>query len=99
MIKIQLADRVRSLPPYLFASIDRMKQEAVARGVDRIDLSIGDPDIPTPGHIIDAMKNAVDNPEYHRYPSYEGMLLFREAVAGWYHKRFNVDLDVNAEVM
>ncbi len=99
MIKIQLADRVKSLPPYLFASIDRMKQEAVSRGVDLIDLSIGDPDIPTPGHIIDAMKNAVDNPEYHRYPSYEGMLLFREAVAGWYGKRFNVDLDLKEEVI
>ncbi|MGO9015373.1 MAG: LL-diaminopimelate aminotransferase [Dissulfurispiraceae bacterium] len=99
MIKVQLADRVKSLPPYLFASIDRMKQEAVSRGVDLIDLSIGDPDIPTPGHIIDAMKNAVDNPEYHRYPSYEGMLLFREAVAGWYGKRFNVDLDMKEEVI
>ncbi len=99
MIKVQLADRVKSLPPYLFASIDRMKQEAVSRGVDHIDLSIGDPDIPTPGHIIDAMKNAVDNPEYHRYPSYEGMLLFREAVAGWYGKRFNVDLDMKEEVI
>ncbi len=99
MIKVQLADRVKSLPPYLFASIDRMKQEAVSRGVDLIDLSIGDPDIPTPGHIIDAMKNAVDNPEYHRYHSYEGMLLFREAVAGWYGKRFNVDLDMKEEVI
>jgi len=99
MIKVQLADRVKSLPPYLFASIDRMKQEAVSRGVDLIDLSIGDPDIPTPGHIIDAMKSAVDNPEYHRYPSYEGMLLFREAVAGWYGKRFNVDLDMKEEVI
>ena len=99
MIKVQLADRVKNLPPYLFASIDRMKQETVSRGVDLIDLSIGDPDIPTPGHIIDAMKSAVDNPEYHRYPSYEGMLLFREAVAGWYGKRFNVDLDMKEEVI
>jgi LL-diaminopimelate aminotransferase len=99
MIKVQLADRVRSLPPYLFASIDRMKQEAVSKGVDLIDLSIGDPDIPTPGHIIDAMKSAVDNPEYHRYPSYEGMLSFRGAVAGWYGQRFNVDLDIKTEVI
>jgi len=99
MIKVQLADRVKSLPPYLFASIDRMKQEAVSRGVDLIDLSIGDPDIPTPGHIIDAMKSAVDNPENHRYPSYEGMLLFRQAVAGWYGHRFNVDIDPKTEVI
>ena len=99
MIKVQLADRVNSLPPYLFASIDSMKQEAVSKGVDLIDLSIGDPDLPTPGHIIDAMKSAVDNPEHHRYPSYEGMLLFREAVAGWYGNRFNVDLDLKTEVI
>src|SRR5208283_1914229 len=99
MIKVQLADRVKNMPPYLFASIDRMKQEAVSRGVDLIDLSIGDPDIPTPGHIIDAMKNALDNPEHHRYPSYEGMLLFREAVADWYRKRFSVDLDMKDEVI
>ncbi|HKN18431.1 MAG TPA: LL-diaminopimelate aminotransferase [Dissulfurispiraceae bacterium] len=99
MIKVQLADRVKSLPPYLFASIDRMKQEAVSKGVDLIDLSIGDPDLPTLGHIIDAMKRAVDNPEHHRYPSYEGMLLFREAVAGWYGNRFNVDLDPKTEVI
>src|SRR5208337_5300022 len=99
MIKVQLADRGKNMPPYLFASIDRMKQEAVSRGVDLIDLSIGDPDIPTPGHIIDAMKSAVDNPENHRYPSYEGMLLFRQAVAGWYGHRFNVDIDPKTEVI
>ena len=99
MIKVRLADRVKSLPPYLFASIDKMKQEALSKGVDLIDLSIGDPDIPTPGHIIDAMKIAVDKPEHHRYPSYEGMLLFRKAVAGWYGQRFNVDLDHKTEVI
>ncbi len=73
-INIELASRVKNLPPYLFATIDKMKQEAIAKGVDLIDLSIGDPDIPTPGHIVEAMKTAVGKAEHHRYPSYEGML-------------------------
>lgn len=96
---VVLADRVKNLPPYLFAAIDRMKQEAVKKGVDLIDLSIGDPDIPTPGHIVQRMKKAVENPAHHRYPSYEGMLSFRQAVADWYKKRFNVNLDPKTEVL
>ncbi|HMK55170.1 MAG TPA: LL-diaminopimelate aminotransferase [Dissulfurispiraceae bacterium] len=99
MIRIELADRVKNLPPYLFAAIDKMKQDALAKGVDVIDLSIGDPDIPTPSHIVEAMKKAVEKPEHHRYPSYEGMLSYREAVAGWYRRRFNVDLDPKTEVL
>ena len=86
MISVQLSDRVKNLPPYLFAAIDKMKQDALGKGVDLIDLSIGDPDIPTPEHIVDAMKKAVEKPVHHRYPSYEGMLSFRQAVAGWYKK-------------
>jgi LL-diaminopimelate aminotransferase len=98
-ITVELASRVKNLPPYLFATIDKMKQEARAKGVDLIDISIGDPDIPTPKHIVDAMKKAVENPEHHRYPSYEGMLSFRQAVAAWYKSRFNVDLDAKTEVL
>src|SRR5512139_2631877 len=96
---VELAERVKSLPPYLFAAIDKMKQDALAKGVDLIDLSIGDPDIPTPGHIVDAMKRAVERPGNHRYPSYEGMLLYREAVANWYRDRFGVPLDPRTEVL
>ncbi|NJD54995.1 MAG: LL-diaminopimelate aminotransferase [Nitrospirae bacterium] len=96
---VELASRVKSLPPYLFATIDRMKQDAKAKGVDLIDLSIGDPDIPTPTHIVDAMKTAVGKPEHHRYPSYEGMFSFREAVAAWYQRRFQVSLDAGNEVL
>ncbi|MBI5098466.1 MAG: LL-diaminopimelate aminotransferase [Nitrospirae bacterium] len=96
---IDLSHRVKDLPPYLFAAIDKMKQEAVRKGVDLIDLSIGDPDIPTPKHIVQKMKKAVENPAHHRYPSYEGMLSFRQAVAGWYKKRFNVSLDAKTEVL
>ncbi|MBI5409421.1 MAG: LL-diaminopimelate aminotransferase [Nitrospirae bacterium] len=98
-MSIELATRVKHLPPYLFAAIDKMKQEAVRKGVDLIDLSIGDPDIPTPKHIVQRMKKAVGNPAHHRYPSYEGMLSFREAVAEWYKKRFNVKLDPKTEVL
>jgi len=96
---VELAERVKNLPPYLFAAIDRMKQGAMAKGVDLIDLSIGDPDIPTPGNIVDAMKRAVERPGNHRYPSYEGMLIYREAVAGWYMKRFGAVLDPRTEIL
>lgn len=99
MTRFELADRVKNLPPYLFASIDRMKAEAKEKGVDLIDLSIGDPDIPTPANIVETMKRAVENPINHRYPSYEGMPSFRRAVATWYKRRFNVDLDPSAEVL
>jgi LL-diaminopimelate aminotransferase len=95
----ELALRVKHLPPYLFASIDKMKQKSMAKGTDLIDLSIGDPDIPTPAVIVDAMKKAVEKPAHHRYPSYEGMLTFREAVARWYKKRFYVKLDPRTEVL
>jgi LL-diaminopimelate aminotransferase len=95
----ELAKRVKDLPPYLFATIDRMKQQAIAQGVDLIDMSVGDPDLPTPLHIIQRMKKAVHNPAHHRYPSYEGMLSFREAVADWYRKRFKVSLNPETEVL
>ncbi|MBA3060490.1 MAG: LL-diaminopimelate aminotransferase, partial [Nitrospirae bacterium] len=98
-MSVQLSNRVKNLPPYLFAAIDKMKQDALAKGIDLIDLSIGDPDIPTPAHIFNAMKKAVENPAHHRYPSYEGMLSYRDAVAGWYKKRFNVSLDPKTEVL
>ncbi len=98
-ISVTLADRVRNLPPYLFAKIDAMKRKAIAEGADLIDLSIGDPDIPTPSHIVEAMKVAVEKPQNHRYPSYEGMYEYRKAVAEWYQRRFNVKLDPETEVL
>ena len=96
---IEPAKRVKDLPPYLFAIIDRMKEKALAKGVDLIDLSIGDPDMPTPKHIIERMRKAVKNPAHHQYPSYIGMLSFRQAVADWYKKRFNVSLNPGTEVL
>jgi LL-diaminopimelate aminotransferase len=98
-VSFELASRIKHLPPYLFASIDKMKQKALEKGADLIDLSIGDPDIPTPSKIVNAMKKAVENPVNYRYPSYEGMLPFREAVAKWYKKRFGAKLNPQTEVL
>ncbi|HDH02513.1 MAG TPA: LL-diaminopimelate aminotransferase [Nitrospirae bacterium] len=98
-MRIELADRIKNLPPYLFARIDGMKTEARNRGVDLIDMSIGDPDMPTPQHIVEAMKVAVEKPEHHKYPSYDGMPSYREAVSRWYTKRFNISLDPEQEVL
>ncbi|MBI4596118.1 MAG: LL-diaminopimelate aminotransferase, partial [Candidatus Tectomicrobia bacterium] len=99
MIKYPLAERLSQLPPYLFAAIDKMKQEAKDRGVDIIDLGIGDPDQPTPGHIIEHLSEGARKAINHRYPSYEGLLAFREAVANWYNRRFGVKLDAKTEVL
>jgi LL-diaminopimelate aminotransferase len=93
------AERLGKLPPYLFKEIDRKKAEVEAKGVDIIDLGVGDPDIPTPPHIIEALKKAADNPANHRYPSYSGMGDFKDVVARWYQKRFGVELDPGSEVV
>ncbi len=99
MERFEKAERLKQLPPYLFKEIDRKKAEVKARGVDIIDLGVGDPDLPTPEHIIGEMKRAVDDPENHQYPSYSGMSDFKEAVAWWYGERFNVALDLDSEVV
>ncbi|HPD75425.1 MAG TPA: LL-diaminopimelate aminotransferase [Methanoregulaceae archaeon] len=93
------ASRMSSLPPYLFARIDEMKAEQVKKGVDIIDLGVGDPDLATPGHIVAALCDAAKDPENHHYPSYAGMQEYRDAVAGWYKKRFSVSLDAGREVI
>ncbi|MDX1778203.1 MAG: aminotransferase class I/II-fold pyridoxal phosphate-dependent enzyme, partial [Thermodesulfobacteriota bacterium] len=99
MTTIEKADRIKNLPPYLFAKIDQMKEEVIQKGVDIIDLGVGDPDLPTPPHIIKALQTAAQDPQNHRYPSYTGMLAFRDAVAQWYQKRFKVQLDPKTEVI
>lgn len=98
-MKIEQADRLKALPPYLFAELDRMKAEVAARGIDIISLGVGDPDLPTLPNIVARLKTAVDNPVHHRYPSYEGMPSFRQAVAQWYGERFGVTLDPAHEVV
>jgi LL-diaminopimelate aminotransferase len=91
--------RLQQLPPYVFAELDRMKQEQVKKGVDIISLGIGDPDLPTPPHIIHALAQAAADPKNHQYPSYEGMLGFRRAAADWYRQRFGATLDPATEVL
>jgi LL-diaminopimelate aminotransferase len=98
-MNVSYSERLKQLPPYLFAKIDRLKQEAAGRGVDIIDLGIGDPDIATPSHIVEALKRAAERPKNHRYPSYIGMATFREAVSSWYERRFDVKLDPKKEVL
>ena len=93
------SQRLQGLPPYLFAELDRMKQEQVKKGVDVISFGIGDPDLPTPPHIIQALAAAAADPKNHQYPSYEGMLTFRKAAADWYRTRFGVSLDPATEVL
>jgi len=96
---ITFAERIRTLPPYLFAAIDEMKQQAIARGVDIINLGVGDPDLPTPAPIIERLQHAAADPKNHQYPSYNGLFSFRTAVAGWYRRRFGVTIDPTSEVL
>ena len=96
---IEKAQRLKKLPPYLFKEIDRKKEEVMSRGVDIIDLGVGDPDLPTPAHIIKALTRAAEDPANHRYPSYSGMHDFKYAVTEWYRERFGVELDPHMEVV
>ncbi|MDH4139882.1 MAG: LL-diaminopimelate aminotransferase [Coriobacteriia bacterium] len=96
---MRTAQRMANLPPYLFAEIDRKKEAKVAQGIDVISLGIGDPDQPTPDHIVDAMAKAIRNPANHRYPSYPGAKRYREACAQWMQNRFGVDVDADTEVL
>ncbi len=93
------ADRMGELPPYLFARIDEMKANKIRSGVDVIDLGVGDPDLPTPDHIVEELCRAARDPANHHYPSYAGMTEYRAAVAGWYRKRFGIELDPGTEVL
>ena len=98
-MRIEMAKRIDQIPPYLFAEIDKRKEEMRKKGIDLIDLGIGDPDLPTPKPIIERLKKAAENPKNHRYPSYEGMIEFRTAVAQWYERRFGIKLDPETEVL
>lgn len=93
------AERIRSLPPYLFAEIDRAKREMAAKGADIISLGIGDPDTPTPAHIVEALARAAREPCNHCYPEYQGLPEFREAAVEYCRRRFGLDLDPQTEVL
>jgi len=95
----QRAKRLDAIPPYLFAEIARVKREAIARGADVIDLGIGDPDLPTPAGVIEALTNAVKNPATHRYDETAmGWTSFLEAACKWYGREFNVNIDPKSEI-
>ena len=96
---MKLAQRVQELPPYLFVAISRKIAEKRAQGVDVISFAIGDPDLPTPPHIIDALVEAARDPANHHYPETEGLPEFRRAIAAWYERRFGLSLDPDKEVV
>lgn len=98
-IRIIESDRLKKLPPYLFAEIDRLKKEALEAGRDIIDLGVGDPDQPTPHHIIEKLYEAAKDPANHRYALDLGLAPLRGAIAAWYERRFKVSLDPDREVL
>ena len=93
------AKRVQQLPPYLFVGISRIIAAKRAQGIDVVDFGIGDPDIPTPEPVLDALKSGSDKPANHRYPESEGLPEFRQAVTDWYGRRFGVELDPATEAI
>jgi len=95
----KVAERIRTLPPYLFATIDELKNEVKKSGVDLIDLGIGDPDLPTPIEIVKSMQKATKDSSNHRYPSYQGSFDFRNSCAKYVKKRIGVNLDPDKEVL
>ena len=95
---MRLARRIETLPPYLFAELDKKIAAKRAQGIDVISLAIGDPDRPTPPHIVKVMQDAAADPSAHQYPSYYGLPEFRRAVAEWYQSRFDVTLDADTQV-
>jgi LL-diaminopimelate aminotransferase len=96
---MRFSQRVQGLPPYLFAGIERKIAERRAAGCDVISLGIGDPDLPTPAHIVSALAQGANDPATHQYPSNQGELAFREAVASFYSSRFGVLLDPATEIV
>jgi len=96
---MKLSSRMDNLLPYLFVGISRKIAAKKARGEEVISFAIGDPDLPTPDHIIRALNLAAKDPENHHYPESEGLLEFRRSVAQWYHERFGVTLDPEKEVV
>jgi len=96
---IETADRLKQLPPYLFVGIDNKKRELVEKGLDVIDLGVGDPDLGTPKFIIDKMAEAIYDPANHRYPFQRGVLEFRAQAARWLKARFDIEFDPETEIL
>ena len=98
-MNFQLARRIGAIPPYIFAHIDALKLEERAKGKDLIELGIGDPDLPTPPHIVRALQEAAADPATHRYPAYVGLAEFRAAAARFCKRRFGIAVDADREVV
>ena len=96
---MNFARRIEKLPPYLFAEINRKIAEKRSQGVDVISFGIGDPDLPTPQHLIESLREASLDAANHRYPETGGLPELREAIARWYERRFGVSLDPQREVL
>ncbi len=91
--------RIKRLPPYVFAVVNDLKYQARRRGEDIIDLGMGNPDLPTPKHIVDKLVEAARNPKNHRYSASRGIKKLREAIANWYKRRYDVDIDPETEAI
>lgn len=96
---MKLSDRLKKIPPYLFAEVDRKIAERKAQGVDVISFGVGDPDVPTPDNVIETLRDESRRPENHRYPSYNGLEEFRQSAAAWVERRFGVKFDPDTEVL
>ncbi len=93
------AERLSALPPYVFARLDELKTQARLQGIDLIDLGMGNPDGSAPQAVIDAAITALQNPEYHGYPPFEGTASFRNTITDWYRRRYGVELDPDGEAL
>jgi len=91
--------RLQRLPPYVFASVDQLKMGARRDGMDIIDLGMGNPDLPTPEHIVAKLSDAAQKPHNHRYSASRGITRLRIAIAEWYKRRFDVDVDPESEAI
>lgn len=93
------SQRIAQIPPYMFAEFNKKKRMMQEAGIDVIDLGIGDPDLPTPQHIIDKLVEETADPQNLKYPSFIGCTDFRKAVAAFYQRQFHVELDPETEVL
>ena len=98
MSKFQFA-RIDRLPPYVFAVVNDLKTKLRRAGEDIVDLGMGNPDLPTPQHIVDKLCEAAQNPKNHRYSQTKGLYKLREALSLWYKRKYDVDLDPETEVI
>jgi LL-diaminopimelate aminotransferase len=96
---VELSKRLQRIPPYLFAEMDKKIEERIKQGADVISFAVGDPDLSPPSHVVEALKEALSDPQVHRYPSYKGSREFREAVAAYYRARWGVELDPETQIL